>query len=155
VVLTPTKPAPADRSPSPIAGKDVRPAWREAFRILRPGVPPPSGFTCPIAFLFDEAALGRGERRVAYAIPDSDPASLSDEGRRRFAARDEPLCFGRTLDDPIGGQLAAGLLLAGFHQDVEPDSPLARVALASIATRSPKPHGPDGAVEASDLRPTP
>lgn len=134
---------------------DVRPVWREAFRVLRPGGSLLSGFTNPVAFLFDEAALERGELRVAYAIPYSDLASLSDEERRRFADRDEPLCFGHTLDDQIGGQLAAGFLLAGFYEDVDPDSPLARVIPAYIATRSLKPHGPDYAVEGSGFRPTP
>jgi SAM-dependent methyltransferase len=47
---------------------DVRPVWREAFRVLRPGGALPAGFTNPVAYPFDEAALGWGELRAAYAI---------------------------------------------------------------------------------------
>ncbi|WP_165252388.1 class I SAM-dependent methyltransferase [Paludisphaera soli] len=120
---------------------DVRTVWREAFRVLRPGGTLLAGFTNPVAFLFDEAALDRGELRVAYSIPYSDLTSLTDEERRRFADRDEPLCFGHTLDDQIGGQLAAGFLLAGFYEDVDPGSPLARVIPAYVATRAIRPRG--------------
>jgi hypothetical protein len=32
-------------------------------------------------------------------------------------ARSRPLAFGHTLQDQIGGQLDAGLVLAGFYED--------------------------------------
>ncbi|MCG2596992.1 MAG: hypothetical protein KBO59_05630, partial [Achromobacter sp.] len=35
-------------------------------------------------------------------------------------ARGEALVFGHTLQDQIGGQLDAGFLLAGFHEDRQP-----------------------------------
>lgn len=118
---------------------DVRPVWREAFRVLRPGGSLLAGFTNPVAYLFDEAALDRGELRIAYAIPYADTTSLSAEERRRFAERDEPLVFGHTLEDQIGGQLAAGFVLAGFYEDIDPDSILGRYIPSYIATRGVKP----------------
>lgn len=118
---------------------DVRPVWREAFRVLRPGGSLLAGFTNPVAYLFDEAALELGELRVAYAIPYSDSTSLPEEERRRFAERDEPLAFGHTLDDQIGGQLAAGFVLVGFYEDADPDSILGRYIPSYIATRAVKP----------------
>lgn len=118
---------------------DVLPVWREAYRVLRPGGSLLSGVANPVVYVFEEAALERGQLRIAYSIPYSDLTSLSDDERRRFAERDEPLCFGHTLEDQIGGQLAAGFLLAGFYEDVDPGSPLARVIPSYIATRALKP----------------
>jgi SAM-dependent methyltransferase len=119
---------------------DVKPVWREAFRVLRPGGTLLAGVTNPVAYLFDEAALERGELRVAYSIPYSDLTSLSEEERRRFAERDEPLAFGHTLDDQIGGQLAAGFAITGFYEDIDLDSILGRIIPSYIATRAVK-HG--------------
>ena len=118
---------------------DVLPVWREAARVLRPGGSLLAGFTNPVAYLFDEFALERGELKVAYAIPYSDLTSLDDEERRKFAERDEPLSFGHTLADQIGGQLAAGFILAGFFEDIAPESMLREYIPAYIATRALKP----------------
>jgi SAM-dependent methyltransferase len=118
---------------------DVGPVWREAFRVLRAGGSLLAGFTNPVAYLFEDSALERGELRVAYTIPYSDLASPSEDERRRFAERDEPLCFGHTLDDQVGGQLAAGFLLTGFYEDTDPSSILARYIPSYVATRAMKP----------------
>ena len=118
---------------------DVRPVWREAFRVLRPGGAMLSGFTNPVVYLFDFAALERGELRVAHSIPYSDLGSLTEEQRAELARQDQPLEFGHTLEDQVGGQLAAGFLLAGFYEDIDPGSPLADRIPSYIATRAIKP----------------
>ena len=56
-----------------------------------------------------------------------------------LARQDQPLEWGHTLEDQIGGQLAAGFLLAGFYEDVDPGSPLADRIPSYIATRAIKP----------------
>lgn len=118
---------------------DVRPVWREAFRVLRPGGSLLSGFMNPVYYLFDYHALERGEFRVANRIPYSDAAQLGAEERQRLLDEDAPLEFGHTLDDLIGGQIAAGFLLAGFYEDIDPGSILAQRIPISIATRAVKP----------------
>ncbi|MEW4568350.1 class I SAM-dependent methyltransferase [Tautonia sp. JC769] len=118
---------------------DVRPVWREAFRVLRPGGLLLSGFANPVLYLFDEFALERGEFRVAHTIPYSDLTSLGEGDRRRLADRDEPLAFGHTLGDQIGGQIEAGFALVGFYEDADPESPLGAYLPTFIATRSLKP----------------
>ena len=115
------------------------PVWREACRVLRPGGTLLAGFTNPVAYLFDFFAMEEGQLRVVHRIPYSDLTSLTEEERRRFAEREEPLAFGHTLGDQIGGQLAAGLVVAGFYEDLDPGSLLGRHIPSYIATRSLKP----------------
>jgi SAM-dependent methyltransferase len=97
---------------------DIRPVWRECFRVLRPGGELLSGFMNPAFFLVDHDALEQGEPpRLAYPLPYSDPSSLPPERYRKLVAQGEPLEFSHSLDDQIGGQLDAGFLLLGFFED--------------------------------------
>jgi SAM-dependent methyltransferase len=118
---------------------DVRPVWREAFRVLRPGGVLLAGFVNPALFIFDDAAAERGELLVRHAVPYSDLASLTEEERRRYTDQDEPLVHGHTLGDQVGGQLDAGFVLTGFYEDHDPGHPLAQFLPAFIATRAVKP----------------
>ena len=124
---------------SNVFAADVRPVWREAFRVLRPGGTLLAGFMNPVYYLFDFFALERGEFRVAHSIPYSDLASLSDEERAKLTDRDEPLEFGHTLDDQIGGQLDAGFVLTGFFEDIDPSTILGKTIPTFIATRAIRP----------------
>src|SRR4051812_22295895 len=103
---------------------DVRPVWREAFRVLRAGGALLAGFMNPLQHLFDDIALERGELRVAHRIPYSDLASPTEEERARLNEEGRPLEFGHTLGDQIGGQIEAGFVLTGFYDDIDPESVL-------------------------------
>jgi SAM-dependent methyltransferase len=115
---------------------DIRVVWREAARVLRPGGVLLAGFCNPVLYLFDDLKLDQGEFEVRYRIPYSDLTSLSDEERRR---KDEPLCFGHTLADQIGGQLDAGLVLTGFYEDESENYKLSAHIPCFAATRAVRP----------------
>ncbi len=115
---------------------DILPVWREAARVLRPGGVLLVGFTNPIVYVFDDAKMERGEFVVRHRIPYSDLTSLTDEKRRRYTDKDEPLCFGHTLADQIGGQLEAGFHLTGFYEDGDESVKLCEYIPCFAATRT-------------------
>src|SRR5262245_39521747 len=70
---------------------DVRPVWREAFRVLRRGGSLLSGFCDPVMFAIDPDLEKQGVAQFKYSIPYSDLTSLTDEERRRYTDPGEPL----------------------------------------------------------------
>ncbi len=111
---------------------DVRPVWREAFRVLRRGGCLLAGFANPAMYIFDLDLVDRtGRLEVTHSLPYADSSRKADE----------PLEFGHTLEDQIGGQIAAGFSITGLYEDVwgPGDShPLNKHMPTFIATRALK-----------------
>ena len=118
---------------------EVRPVWREAFRVLRPGGVLLAGFTNPVEYLFDEEPYERGELVVRHTIPYSDLTHLTPPERARREASGAPLTFGHTLEDQIGGQLDAGFVLTAMFEDRWAESALGRYLATFMATRAVRP----------------
>ncbi|MHC4877149.1 MAG: class I SAM-dependent methyltransferase [Planctomycetota bacterium] len=120
---------------------DVRPVWREAFRVLSPGGSLLSGFVNPVCFLFSEADCARGNLTVTQTLPWSDADSLDHPDVKRRVADGEPLEFGHLLEDQIGGQLKAGFMITGFYEDRsdDPSDTLSKFTPWMIATRAVRP----------------
>jgi SAM-dependent methyltransferase len=119
---------------------DVRPVWREAYRVLKPGGTLLAGFCNGLVHLFDAKAYDEGRLEIRHALPYSDVKWLGEEGVRRKREGGEPLEFGHTLEDQIGGQIAAGFVINGFYEDKnDPLEPLDHYASSYIATRGVKP----------------
>ncbi len=118
---------------------DVAPVWKECFRVLRPGGSLLSGFNNPFTYSFDRQLSEKGTLQLKYPIPYSDLTSLTDAERQEFIGRNEPLEFGHSLGDQIGGQLKAGFLLSDFYEDVWGDGNIEdRFFPHFIATRALK-----------------
>ena len=117
---------------------DVRPVWREAYRVLKPGGALLAGIVNPLMFLFDEVKMEAGDFAVRHRIPYSDLTSLTPEELKRYTDKTEPLAFGHTLQDQIGGQLDAGFLLAGFYEDGGAQYKLTEYIAGFLATRAIK-----------------
>jgi SAM-dependent methyltransferase len=118
---------------------DVRPVWREAFRVLRPGGALLSGFDNPVLHAFGETCDADGTLRVKYAIPCSSVDGFSEEERQQHLERGEFIEFSHTLEEQIGGQIEAGFLIAGFYEDADPSEALAQYMPIFISTRAIKP----------------
>ena len=117
---------------------DVRPVWRETFRVLRPGGALLAGFLNPAMYVFDFEAADRGELVARHKLPYSDVESLTDEERQRFVERGDAFEFSHSLEDQIGGQLEAGFRLAGLYEDAHASFVLGQYFPTYIATRALK-----------------
>ncbi|MGH8996020.1 MAG: class I SAM-dependent methyltransferase [Acidimicrobiales bacterium] len=120
--------------------ESVRPVWQECFRVLRPGGILIAGFAEPLLFCFDKEKELQGVLEVRYPVPYSDVTSITAKERAKYLEPDEPLCFGHSLADQIGGQLDAGFLLTGLYEDYHLDGDVTVDYFpAFLGTRAVKP----------------
>jgi SAM-dependent methyltransferase len=119
----------------------VRPVWRECARVLRPGGRLLGGMANPAMYLFDlEDIESGGPLLVRHRLPYADVTHLSPERLRQRIERGDALEFGHSLDDLIGGQLDAGLVLAGLYEDdwsnaASPLNPYMPMFIATLAVK--------------------
>jgi SAM-dependent methyltransferase len=118
---------------------DVRPVWREAFRVLKHGGVLLAGFLNPVLYIFDAEMAESGTLQVRHTLPYSDINSLSEEERERRIRNGDALEFGHTLTDQIGGQIDAGFVINGFYEDRHQGDSIAHYTPTLIATRAIKP----------------
>ncbi len=121
----------------------VRPVYREAFRVLRPGGVLLAGFMNPDVFIFDREAIDlRGELVVTYSLPFTDAEDLPKDQLQRAMDEGWPLEHSHTLEDQVGGQCDAGFVITAFYEDrygeKSGDVP-SRYMPAFYATRAVKP----------------
>jgi SAM-dependent methyltransferase len=117
---------------------EVRPVWNESFRALRAGGVLLAGFNNPALYIFDQQLAETNVLQVKHRVPYSDIKSLSEEERRAYTDTGEPLEFGHTLSDQIGGQTDAGFVITGFYEDHHRGHALGSYMPTYIATRAKK-----------------
>ena len=90
--------------------REVRPIFRECFRVLKPGGALMGGYDMGINFLVDEK-----EERIVYGLPFdpiANPALMAE-----LQQSDSGVQFSHTLEDQVGGQLAAGFQITDLYED--------------------------------------
>lgn len=117
---------------------DIRPVWREAYRVLKKGGAMLAGFTNPVLYIFDADLEEQGTFIVRHSLPYSDLTSIPHEELQRRMERQEALEFGHTLEDQLGGQMDAGFVLASLYEDSWEDRPISQYMPTFIATRARK-----------------
>lgn len=121
--------------------KDVRPVWRECFRVLKNGGKLMAGFMNPIYFLFDHHEVNEsGSFHAKYPLPYSDLESLPEERKRKITEDGLAFEFGHTLEDQLGGQTSAGFAITALYEDNWDDdsTPLNKLGSLFIATLARK-----------------
>jgi SAM-dependent methyltransferase len=126
---------------SNVFAPEILPVWRECTRVLRTNGRLLAGFMNPLFFLFDhDDSIPPGPLQVNYPQPYSDLMSLPESKRKSLVENNLALEFGHTLQDQIGGQISAGLVISGFYEDNWDDdaTPLNQFAPVFIATLARK-----------------
>ena len=119
--------------------EDLRPLWREAFRVLRSGGILISGFCHPIMFAIDEKLERSGIAQIKHKVPYSDTASRTDAEKAQMLEAGIAFQFGHTLEDQIGGQLRAGFVITDYYDDCAFEGDLLSTFLPPLgATRAQK-----------------
>lgn len=113
--------------------REVRPIWRECYRILKPGGLLLSGLDNGMNFLVDE-----DETRIVNRLP-FDPL-VNEDQRRQLEEQDCGMQFSHTLAEQLGGQLEAGFTLLALYEDTNGEGRLHELNIPSfLATRAQKP----------------
>lgn len=113
--------------------EDVVPVWRECFRILKKGGVLLAGLDNGINYAFndEETAL---ENKLPYN-PLKNPKLYEDALQGGWGIQ-----FSHTIEEQVGGQLKAGLVLTDIYHDVNSSGPLRDFNVPSFnATRAVKP----------------
>lgn len=112
--------------------EDVRPIFRECFRVLRPGGVLLAGLDNGINFI-----VGEDEERVVNRLPFNP---LKNPGQRKqMEDEDGGFQFSHTLEEQLGGQLEAGFRLTDLYEDTNGCGRLHQLNIPCfIATRAVK-----------------
>jgi SAM-dependent methyltransferase len=114
---------------------EIRPVWKEAYRVLRHGGSMLSGFMNPLFYIFDYEDMDKGNLIVKHKIPYSD---IEVYGMDQLRNEDRPAEFGHSLSDQLAGQLDAGFAIHGLYEDHHSGLKISEHIETYIATRAVK-----------------
>lgn len=113
--------------------EQVKPIWRECFRVLKPGGELLSGTDHYVNFIVDD-----NEERIVNRLPFNplrDPEQL-----KLLQDEDCGVQFSHSLEEQIGGQLEAGFTLLELYEDTNGAGRLHELNIPTfLAMRSRKP----------------
>jgi len=116
---------------------EIRPVWKEAHRVLRPGGTMLAGFMNPVTYLFDFEKMEKGVLEVKYKLPyrDIDHPDVYN----KMIAEGAALEYSHSLTDQLAGQMDAGFHIIGFYEDRQKGMVISEYTPTYIATRALKP----------------
>ena len=102
---------------STIFVEDVKNVYTQVYSVMKQGASFMTGFTNPVLWQMDEEEREKGKFELIYAQPYSDVKSLPPQKLQKLYNENESLIFAHTLEDLIGGQLQAGLIIKDMYED--------------------------------------
>ena len=116
---------------------EIRPIWKEAFRVLRHGGSLLAGFMNPIFYLFDFDKSEKGVMEVIHKLPYADIDH--PEMVKRQMEGGWPLEYSHSLTDQLAGQTDVGFHIIGLYEDVHGGTEISAYTPTYLATRALKP----------------
>lgn len=112
--------------------EDVRPIWKECWRVLKRG-----GFLISGVSHFMDYIVDKDEKMIAYALP-FNPLK-NPEQMKLLREENAGVQFSHSLEEQIGGQLEAGFRLLDLYEDTNNVGRLFEMGIPSyLAMRSGK-----------------
>ena len=113
--------------------EEVRPIWKECFRVLKPGGYLLSGIDHSINYIVDGE-----EKQIVNKLPFNP--LRNPEQMKQLEADDAGVQFSHSLEEQIGGQLEAGFTLLSLYEDINSAGHLHDLNIPTfLAMRSQKP----------------
>jgi ubiquinone/menaquinone biosynthesis C-methylase UbiE len=116
---------------------EVRPVWREAFRVLRHGGTMLSGFMNPIFYIFDFEKAEQGIMEVKFKLSYAD--SENPDIAAKLMADGDALEHSHSLTEQLGGQMDAGFHIIGLYKDYHREWIISEYMPTYIAIQALKP----------------
>ncbi len=112
--------------------KEVRPIWRECYRILKKGGVLIAGLDNGVNYIFDD-----DEKTVLNTLP-FDPLT-NPEQMEQLQRTNSGVQFSHTIEEQVGGQLEAGFMLTHLYEDTNGAGNLHEHGIPTfVATRAVK-----------------
>jgi len=112
--------------------EEVRPIWKECYRVLKHGGYLISGTDHYVNYIVDD-----DEKTIVNSLP-FNPLKNPDQ-MKQLQDDDAGVQFSHSLEEQIGGQLEAGFRLLNIYEDINEEGRLAELNIPSfIAMRSIK-----------------
>ena len=112
--------------------REVRPIWKECYRVLKPGGCLLSGVDHYINYVVDSE-----EKAIVNSLP-FDPLA-NEEQRKQLEREDAGMQFSHSLEEQITGQLEAGFTLLDLYEDTNGEGRLHELNIPTfLAMRSVK-----------------
>ena len=113
--------------------REVKPIWRECYRVLKPGGMLLSGVDHFVNYIVDSE-----EQRIVNRLP-FDPLQ-NPEQRAQLEQDDCGMQFSHSIEEQINGQLEAGFLLLSLYEDTNGEGRLHELNIPTfLALRARKP----------------
>ena len=120
--------------------REVKPIWRECWRVLKTGGRLLSGTDHFVNYLVDES-----ETAIVNRLP-FDPVANEDQ-RRQLEQTDSGMQFSHTLEEQINGQLEAGFTLLALYEDTNGEGRLHELNVPTFLAMLSRKDGPRQALE--------